>query len=260
MATFKDKNVKGAVNGNSLPAEKNSSGNNRQPEEKTLLKKTAPRRAEKAPFSNAEIIVNFELSTQEAIRLFQRHFYNASQSLFNIMINTTRLERLGEKGSSVAAKKWIDGALDLPTREIDNGIKAFKEMLEKTDGVSDISYTNPRVYETSIRTPEAKRLINLFVKYDEIITLLDKAYLNALAPVDEVDDTKIRMTINIQSLIKNIRSHAQSSVEQLSGITGDETEDKSEASQEQTPEDGDGSVSDAEPHSASNPVMDAEQA
>lgn len=180
------------------------------------------RNQEKIPFSNPEIEHKFTLKTQEAIRLYTRHFNMTSQALFNIMINTTRLERLGQKGIASSAKKAIDAALDIPTKEIELGLHAFTEMLNSAGDVSDVKYTNPREFTTSTRTPEATKLIRLFKSYDLIITVLDKAYLNALAPADEVEDTKAFHTNNIQNLSKIIKSHAQSSIEQLENIAGSE--------------------------------------
>ncbi|EOC0012254.1 hypothetical protein ACI0X9_003965 [Cronobacter turicensis] len=175
---------------------------------------------EKIPFSNPQIEMKFTLKTQEAIRMFQRHFFPTSQFLFNIMINCTRLERLGQRGASGHAKKFIDAALDIPAKEIDIGIKAFSEMLKEAGEVLEVQYTNPRDYDTAIRTPEATRLINLFKRYDHVITLLDKAYLNALAPAEEVDETKTRLSANIQALAKAIKTHAQASVDQLANLAG----------------------------------------
>lgn len=180
------------------------------------------RNAEKIPFSNPEIEHKFTLKTQEAIRLYTRNFNTTSQALFNIMINTTRLERLGQRGVAASAKKAIDAALDTPTKEIELGIKAFSEMLNVAGDVSEVNYTNPRPFTTSSRTPEATKLIKLFKNYDLIITILDKAYLNALAPADEVEDTKSFHTSNIQALAKTIKVHAQSSIEQLQSIAGSE--------------------------------------
>lgn len=203
------------------------------------IRRTRPQ--EKVPFSNPEIEMKFTLKTQEAIRMFQRHFFNTSQSLFNIMINTTRLERLGQRGASGQAKKGIDAALDVPTKEIDIGIKAFSEMLKEAGDVLEVKYTNPRDFETSIRTPEATRLINLFKRYDQVITLLDKAYLNALAPAEEVDETKSRLSANIQALARTIKNHAQASVEQLTSIAGQEE------SGEEAEHTGNGSATEDEP-------------
>lgn len=180
------------------------------------------RNVEKIPFSNPEIEHKFTLKTQEAIRLYTRNFNTTSQALFNIMINTTRLERLGQRGVAASAKKAIDAALDTPTKEIELGIKAFSEMLNSAGDVSEVNYTNPREFSTSTRTPEATKLIKLFKSYDLIITILDKAYLNALAPADEVEDTKSFHTSNIQTLAKTIKGHAKSSVQQLESIAGAE--------------------------------------
>ncbi len=76
------------------------------------------RREEKTPFSNPEIDFKITLETQEGIRLFTRHFNPVSQALFNIMINTTRIERMGIRGAAAEAKKAIDKVIDVPVREI----------------------------------------------------------------------------------------------------------------------------------------------
>ncbi|AUV95867.1 hypothetical protein ACX9Q3_002003 [Klebsiella oxytoca] len=180
------------------------------------------RNVEKIPFSNPEIEHKFTLKTQEAIRLYTRNFNATSQALFNIMINTTRLEKLRQRGVAASAKKAIDAALDTPMKEIELGITAFTEMLNAAGDVSEVNYTNPREFTTSTRTPEATKLIKLFKNYDHIISILDKAYLNALAPAEEVEDTKSFHTSNIQTLAKTIKAHAQSSVEQLQSIAGEE--------------------------------------
>lgn len=193
------------------------------------------RNAEKTAFSNPEIEHKFTLKTQEAIRLYTRNFNSTSQALFNIMINTTRLERLGQRGVAQSAKKAIDAALDAPTKEIELGIKAFSEMLKaagEAGEVSEVKYTNPREFTTSTRTPEATKLIKLFKMYDLITTILDKAYLNALAPAEEVEDTKAFHSNNIQTLAKTIKAHAQSSVEQLEGIAGSENNADSGSTEE----------------------------
>ncbi|PHM72198.1 AcaB family transcriptional regulator [Xenorhabdus sp. KJ12.1] len=193
------------------------------------IKKSARRvrnvERERTPFSNPEVEHKFTLKTQEAIRLYTRHFNNTSQALFNIMINTTRLERLGQRGISASTKKAIDAAFDIPMKEINVGVDALSQMIANAGDVADVKYTHPREFETATRTPEATRLIQLFKRYDLMVTMLDQAYLNALAPADEVEDTKLRLSTNIQNLSKTIKTHAQSSVEKLDKMTGTEIAD-----------------------------------
>lgn len=200
--------------------------------EKTQPRRRQRRREERVPFSNPEIEHKILFKTQDAMRLFTRNFMTASQALFNIMINTTRLERLGQRGAAASAKKAIDSAMDIPTKEIDVAIDAMNAMLSEAGDVAEVKYTNPREFETSTRTPEAARLIRLFSRYDLIVTLLDKTYLNGLAPADEVEDTKSRLSRSIQELIKTIKTHAQSSVDRLEKLAGAENTEANDEKKE----------------------------
>lgn len=181
----------------------------------------SPRRSrssEKVQFSNPEIEHNFSLNTQEAIRMYTRNFNNMSLGLFNIMINTTRLESLGVRGAVAETRKAVESAMDLPTKECDVTLSAIDAMLKEAkekQGVSSVKYTNPREFTTMTRTPEATRLILMFRRFDKAIASLDEAYLNALAPADDVADTKSRLISLIQALAKTIKVHAEASVDQV---------------------------------------------
>ena len=184
-------------------------------------RRRAVNKGERNPFSNPQIILTFTLQTQEAIRLYARHFNPASQSLFNIMINTTRLERQGVHGVAAKAKKAIDVAIDTPLKEINLGILTLEEMLKTAGEIAPVNYTHPREFTTAARTPEATKLIRLFTNYDQFIALLDGAYLNALAPAEDVADQKTRIATHIQNLSKTINTHAQNSVDQLQKLVGE---------------------------------------
>ncbi|MBJ9972331.1 hypothetical protein I8254_15130 [Providencia rettgeri] len=175
------------------------------------------RREEKTPFSNPEIDLKITLETQEGIRLFTRHFNPVSQALFNIMINTTRIERMGIRGAAAEAKKAIDKVIDVPVREINICIEMLTKMLEEENEieVAEVKYTNPREFETKTRTPEATKVLRMFSSYDKAITLLDKGYLNAMAPADEVEDTKFRLTSSIQNLSATIQQLSKNAIAQL---------------------------------------------
>ena len=173
---------------------------------------------EKIPFSNPEIDFKITLNTQEAMRLYFRHFNTVSQALFNVMINTTRIERMGIRGAAAEAKKAIDKIIDVPVREINICIEMLTTMIEEEEKkiqVSDVKYTHPREFETKTRTPEATKVLRMFQSYDQAIALLDKGYLNALAPADQVEETKSRLTSSIQHLSATIQQHAKNSVSLL---------------------------------------------
>lgn len=223
-----EKDTSALKDGNSVsPKKDRASPSARKQQKRTVAQPPAKNNAggrrpgERIQFSNPEIEHNFELKSQEAIRLYTRHFFTISMGIFNINNNTLRLERHGQRGASSEAQKAILAALDIPLREIDINIKAIQQMLTEAaadDEVKPVKYTAPREFTTMTRTPEASRVIAMFRRLDKAIVLLDEAFLNAIAPSDDVSDNKSRLTKLIQTFSRSISEYESGTEERLSAI------------------------------------------
>ena len=178
---------------------------------------------ERREFSNPEINVSYKLNTQEVIRLQQRHYNNISRSLFNLSINSSHLERLGQKGAVERTKEAVGNILAAPEKEVDAGITALTSALAKAsqDGqVEEISYTAPREYDIKIRTPDAMRVVTLLRKLDHLITLIDRLWLNNRFNQDEVDDYKTRQRDSFRNMAEVLERHSSATVNELNESNG----------------------------------------
>ncbi|WP_272570350.1 AcaB family transcriptional regulator [Providencia sp. PROV255] len=217
---------------------RNNRGNRTRNTESAQSKGQAPGR-ERREYSNPEITVPFQLQTQEGIRMQQRHYNSMSKALFNLTINSTSLERLGVKGAIDRTKKAVGEVLAGPEKEISSGITALNKVLEqaKTSGASrieEVSYTAPRDYNIRVRTPDAMRVVRLFRDFDELITLLDRLWLNNLFNQDEVDDYKTRLRDSIRNMVNLLDRHASTTVEELNDNNGKNADEANKATNEQT--------------------------
>lgn len=190
---------------------------------------------ERREYSNPEITVEFELQTQEAIRMQQRHYNLMSKALFNLTINSTNLERLGVKGAIERTKKAVGEVLAGPEKEIISGIAALTKVLEKNAGpnsarIEEVSYTAPRPYNIRVRTPDAMRVVRMFRDFDQLIAMLDRLWLNNLFNQDEVDDYKTRLRESIRKMVQIIDQHASATVEELNDNNGKNADIANEAS------------------------------
>ncbi|EPL6275187.1 hypothetical protein N6147_001833 [Proteus mirabilis] len=180
---------------------------------------------ERREYSNPEITVPFQLQTQEGIRMQQRHYNPMSKALFNLTINSTSLERLGVKGAIERTKKAVGEVLAGPEKEISSGIAALNKVLDqaKSSGksrIEEVSYTAPRDYNIRVRTPDAMRVVRMFRGFDELITLLDRLWLNNLFNQDEVDDYKTRLRDSIRDMVNLLDRHASATVKELNDNNG----------------------------------------
>lgn len=203
---------------------RNNRGNRTRNTESGQSKGQGPAR-ERREYSNPEITVPFQLQTQEGIRMQQRHYNSMSKALFNLTINSTSLERLGVKGAIERTKKAVGEVLAGPEKEISSGIAALNKVLDqaKSSGksrIEEVSYTAPRDYSIRVRTPDAMRVVRLFRGFDELITLLDRLWLNNLFNQDEVDDYKTRLRDSIRDMVNLLDRHASATVEELNDNNG----------------------------------------
>lgn len=217
---------------------RNNRGNRTRSPEPTQNKGQAPAR-ERREYSNPEITVPFQLQTQEGIRMQQRHYNSMSKALFNLTINSTGLERLGVKGAIDRTKKAVGEILAGPEKEISFGIATLSKVLEEAEAsgttrIEQVSYTAPRDYSIRVRTPDAMRVVRLFRNFDELITLLDRLWLNNLFNQDEVDDYKTRLRDSIRNMVNILDRHASATVEELNDNNGKNADEANKATNEHT--------------------------
>ena len=186
---------------------------------------------ERREFSNPEIKIEFTLLSQEGIRLFQRHHNNTSRALFNLNINSLKLERLGQNGAAAKTKKAIYEVFAGPEKEIASGLDTLNKMLvegRKKTSIGEINYTAPRDYDINARTPEAARLVRIFRDFDKLVTLVDCLYLHNVISPEEADDYKDRLRISIKTMSEVLLSHAGVITDDLNSASGQNAEVGSE--------------------------------
>lgn len=126
-----------------------------------------------------------------------------------------------------------------PEKEISFGISTLTKVLEEaeasgTSRIEEVSYTAPRDYSIRVRTPDAMRVVRLFRSFDELITLLDRLWLNNLFNQDEVDDYKTRLRDSIRNMVNTLDRHASATVEELNDNNGKNADVASPANKEQS--------------------------
>ncbi len=199
-------------------------------EDKKTEGQSQPNR-ERREFSNPEIKIEFVLLSQEGIRLFQRHHNNTSRALFNLNINSLKLERLGQAGAAAKTKKAIYDVFAGPEKEIASGLATLNNLLveaSKQTSIGEINYTAPRDYDINVRTPEAARLVRIFRDFDKLVTLVDRLYLHNVISPEEADDYKDRLRISVKGMSELLLSHAGVITDELNSASGQNAEDGSD--------------------------------
>ena len=174
----------------------------------------------KKPVSNPEVELKFTLQSKEAMGLLTRNFFQMSQNLFRIFLNSRRLERLGQKNIVRDTKASLIAMLDSPLKDLRVGITAYSSMLEEAGNIGKVSHTHPQDFEVKVRTPETTKLARLIMLYDEICVMLDEAYLNALVDESDIAATKDLHHDRLVELGEKINSLSEASFEQVKKLSG----------------------------------------
>lgn len=145
------------------------------PEAVAEKKKRQLRPRERETFSNPTISRSIQLSTQQAQRIANRSLEYASYSLFSLDVI---LPIIGEKEEITTVETMIVNAMKEVMVDIDKQLAQLKALLDASDISELTAYSNPKIYDVEVQSPQIAQFLSIILKLDELVKHFDTLWLN----------------------------------------------------------------------------------
>lgn len=177
---------------------------------------------------------NIELNSLQAQKVITRSFEKLAESLFTISVI---LRAVGEREHVDEAENLINGHFEAVTADLNEKLEQLRELVQQNGIAVSPDYTNAVVFSIEINTPHLGRFAGLVTQLDELITLIDALWLNAVFDSRQASNAKyewrqrlIRVAGKIIGMAKRVRTEAyqngkQEIVDKVAPATSDDDMD-----------------------------------
>lgn len=155
---------------------------------------------------------NIELNSLQAQKVMTRSFEKLAESLFTISVI---LRAVGERDHVDEAENLINGHFEAVTVDLNEKLEQLRELVQQNGISVSPDYTNTVVFSIEINTPHLGRFAGLVTQLDELITLIDALWLNAVFDSRQASNAKyewrqrlIRVAGKIIGMAKRVRTEA----------------------------------------------------
>ena len=176
-----------------------------------------------APFSTALMKSTLTLNSEQGKSFAGSPFENMSHALFVIdVISRKRTEntansKLHRKVATAVSKRFQD---------MENDIKAETERLElflKQAKVTErATYTNPTFRIVEVASPEVRRLCDLLMAFDNMIVLLDTAWLWRMIDTDDASKYRTAKKRELKKFLGSLMEHAKAAKQTVNASDDEE--------------------------------------
>lgn len=156
----------------------------------------------------------FTFRSLQAERVYRRNFSVAQAHMYSMLImnRVHQRNRLAERASDAIEEYF--GDVD---KEINNEIARYMIMCEEYDVTpNDTTYTNPIKKEVEITLPQGNRLMNLIMKLDELMVIIDTLWWGG-AMDEKHNITQARLweekVAKVTSRIRNMYQHIRKALQ-----------------------------------------------
>lgn len=126
-------------------------------------------------YSRPVIDEELKLYTLQAQQVMQRSFMRVSYSLFSIDVI---LRLIGDEDQIDEVSDIITGMLTEGHEELDKRIAQIEAVLSEKKGKRVSRYSNPMTLKVEITAPQVGQFIDLVVKLDKLVILIDNLWLS----------------------------------------------------------------------------------
>ena len=188
-----------------------STRTSRQPEEETVPTVRRERRSSARDFSRPYITRSFELYSDAAQILFERTYPRMDNALYMlcVVIPSFATDAQNEQDAKALEEAFSAAETELTTAIENNVMEMKRRQVPKEERMT--SYDHKRVYQVPLRSPFARRYLNIFARYDQLIALIDALWINGRLTqqmrikVGAAWDRRLR---NLARVIHNLRLDA----------------------------------------------------
>ena len=228
----------------------------RQPEEETVPTVRRERRSSARDFSRPYITRSFELYSNAAQILFERTYPRMDNALYMlcVVIPSFATDAQNEQDAKALEEAFSAAETELTTAIESNVMEMKRRQVPKEERMT--SYDHKRVYQVPLRSPFARRYLNIFARYDQLIALIDALWINGRLTqqmrikVGAAWDRRLR---NLARVIHNLRLDALHRARETARLM-------SRRRREEAVEDEDDDISAAPAAEAADPIEQLEAA
>lgn len=129
------------------------------------------------PHSRPTMTREVTFKTGHMQKLYTRSFGVSASSLFNIDVI---LPIVGDEEAIEQIEEIIYTYFDETTKALSEGVERFRTLIEQNAIAAELDYSHVETYAVKIPTPNASKLLNLFVTCDELLCLLDTLWFGGI--------------------------------------------------------------------------------
>jgi len=169
----------------------------------------APIKHPAAPFSTAVMKSTLTLNTEQGKSFAGNPFENMAHCLFVIDVISRKLT---ENTANCKLHRKVSTAVGKRFQEMENDIKSETERLElflKQAKVTErATYTNPTIRTVDVASPDVRRLCDLLMAFDNMIMLLDTAWLWRMIDTVEANEYRMMKKRALKKFLGSLMEHA----------------------------------------------------